>query len=126
MLFANTIFRLMGPILVGSGHPFGEGTEAFPSQYSQHIHPGKQKIKSYLDLRPLELFCLFRRVGSDIRRCRIILPDIRLSAIKSRISGKIRQGMPDNLAGYPASSEKNHIRPNPSIFNVQRFYGQKS
>ena len=37
-------------------------------------------------------------------------------AIKRRISGNIRQGTPDNPAGYPASGKKNQIRPNPNFF----------
>ena len=40
------------------------------------------------------------RVGPDIRRCRIIW--------------HIRQGIPDNLVGYPASGKKKQIRPNPT------------
>ena len=44
--------------------------------------------------------------------------------IKSRISGNIRKGIPDNPAGYPASGKKKQIRPNPSptFMAFQRFY----
>ena len=38
-------------------------------------------------------------------------------ARKSRIIRHIRQGMSDNLTGYPASGKRNKILPNPTLDN---------
>ena len=47
-------------------------------------------------------------VGPDIWHCRIVR--------------HIRQGMPENPAGYPASGKKNQIRPNPTDYPGQQAH----
>ena len=65
--------------------------------------------------RYLEFFCLFvGSAGTSENQSWISI--IRYPARKSRIFLHIRQGMPDNPAGYPASDKKNQIRPNPTFF----------
>ena len=73
----------------------------------------KNLLSIFHSYKPLTLR-IENRVGPDIRPYRIIRPAIRYPE-KSRIIRHIRQGMPDNPAGYPLSGKKNHIRPNPSI-----------
>ena len=48
-------------------------------------------------------------------------PDIRLSGNKSRISGNIRQDMPDIRPDIRHPAKKNHIRPKSQIFQFLNF-----
>ena len=51
------------------------------------------------------------RVGPDIRQCRIIRPNIRLSGKKFPDIRQNPQGIQDYPAGYPASGKKKQIWP---------------